>query len=102
MSDVKTITRYDEAEDKLIIERVQDVEPYLEQNKREYNSVPHKQRNKYKGEFVKVASIPNVIIEQWMKEGINIFDPSPEMQKKIKEKLNSSEYQYLRTRPGRV
>lgn len=102
MNDVKTITHYDEASDRLTIERVQDVEPYLEQNKREYNAVPQKQQHKYKGEFVKVASIPNVVIEQWMKEGINIFDPSPEMQKKIKGKLNSSEYQYLRTRPGRV
>jgi hypothetical protein len=37
-----------------------------------------------------------------MKEGVNIFDPSPEMQKKVAAKLNSNEYAYLRTYPGRV
>jgi hypothetical protein len=50
----------------------------------------------------KVASIPNVVVEAWMKEGVNIFDPSPEMQKKVAAKLNSNEYAYLRTFPGRV
>ena len=26
------------------------------------------------GEFMKVASIPTVIVEKWMREGFNIFD----------------------------
>lgn len=49
-----------------------------------------------------VAEIPCLVVEQWMKEGINIFSPDPDMQKKFRQKLNSPEYRYLRTFPGRV
>lgn len=49
-----------------------------------------------------VAEIPNLVAEQWLKEGINIFSPDPDMQKKFRQKLNSPEYRYLRTFPGRV
>jgi hypothetical protein len=103
VSDVKTTYRREG--DQLTVTRTQDVEGYLEQNKREMNEAPS--WRPYASGTVdrpmrKVASIPMIVIESWMKEGVNIFDPSPEMQKKIAEKLNSNEYEYLRTYPGRV
>lgn len=86
---------------KVVVHRVQDTTPYLEANKREFNEAPSWRPYANKS-MRKVASIPNIVAEQWMREGINIFDPSPEMQKKVAQKLNSNEYQHLRTYPGRV
>lgn len=80
------------------IERVQDVEPILEANKAEMNS--HGDYTKFNGDMHKVASVPNVIIEQWIKEGINVFDPNHAAA--VKRKLNSPEYAYLRTMRGRI
>jgi hypothetical protein len=100
------ITKLSSHEGKLVVHRVQDTTEYLEANKRQmaeaptwrpYASVGGKDKA-----MRKVASIPNIVAEQWMKEGINIFDPSPETQKKVAAKLNSNEYAYLRTYPGRV
>lgn len=47
-----------------------------------------------------VAEIPNIVIEQWLKEGINIFDKNDA--KKVQAKLNSNEYAYLRTSTGKM
>jgi hypothetical protein len=49
----------------------------------------------------RAASIPNIIVEKWKKEeGIDIFnnDDWP----KIKAKLNSEEFKFLRTSPGKI
>lgn len=87
---------------KLIINRIQDVEPYFDANKREYNEAsswrPFAGRD-----MVKVASIPLVIAEKWKREeGLDVLDNSPETQKRVMAKLNSSEYLFLRTHPGRL
>lgn len=91
---------YDQLEDKLIVERVQDVEPILNLNKSDYNNAP--ETGRWKNPMTHVARIPLIVVEQWMQEGINVFDPSPEMKKKVRDKLNSSEYAYLRTMPGKI
>jgi hypothetical protein len=90
---------------KLVVYREQDVEPYLEANAKAYNDAPS-WRPYASGTADRpmrhVASVPMVVIEQWMKEGVNVFDPSPEMQKKIAAKLNDYTNRKLRTYPGRV
>ncbi len=90
---------------RVVVKRTQDATPYIEQNKRELAEAPS--WNPYGSgrkdqSLRKVASIPLIVVEQWMKEGVNILDPSPEMQKKVAQKLNSNEWQHLRTYPGRV
>ena len=102
-SDLTTHTRTEGG--KLVIRRTQDTTGYLEQNRREFNEAPSWRpyaSGKTDLSMRKVASIPMIVVEAWMKEGVNILDPSPEMQKKVAEKLNSNEYAYLRTYPGRV
>ena len=90
---------YDDFEDKMVVNHVQDVEPLLEANKAEYLQ----DHGRYESDAVnKVASIPLVIVHQWMQEGLNIFDNSPETQKKLMQKLNSMEFRDLRTRPGKL
>lgn len=88
--------------DKLVCERVQDVEPYLDANKAAYNEVsdwrPFAGAN---GRMV--ADIPNVVIERWIREGFNIFnEQEPDYQKKLRQRLNSNEYRFLRVTPGRI
>lgn len=102
-SDITTQTRFEQGA--LVVQRTQDPTAYLEANRAEFNEAsswrPYASGRKDKS-LRKVASIPLIVVEQWMKEGVNIFDPSPEVQKKVAAKLNSNEFQYLRTYPGRV
>ena len=52
-------------------------------------------------ELRRVASIPFSLILKWKnEEGWDAFDP--EHADKLAQKLNSSEYQYLRTAEGRI
>jgi hypothetical protein len=83
--------------DDLHVRRTQDVEAILDENKRlaTLNDGYSPDRS-----FRRVASIPMSVIEQWMKEGINIFDKN--CAQAIRRKLNSPDYLYLRTAPGRV
>jgi hypothetical protein len=98
-SDLTTVIKAEQG--KLVVRRTQDTTGYLEANKAEMNEAPS-WRPYANTSLRRVASIPMIVVEAWMKEGVNIFDPSPEMQKKIAAKLNSNEFAHLRTYPGRV
>lgn len=38
------------------------------------------------GEFMRVASIPTVVVEQWLREGFNIYEATgPEIVKRLKD-----------------
>lgn len=97
MSGVSTRIEAD-SEGHLIIHRVQDVQPILDRNKALFNEGDGYSPSR---EFRRAASIPNVVIEKWLnEEGINLFDP--DHWPAVQAKLNSSEYAYLRTAPGRI
>lgn len=82
---------YEEQGDRLIVQSSQDVEPILNRNKMMQND-----KSLTRGKDIwHIASIPNIVIEQWMKEGINVF--KKEDWAKVKERLNNPEYKYLRT-----
>jgi len=99
MSDITPHIQHDETEDKLHIAHTQDVKPILESNRRAFNA---SEKHDRWGDFNRVASIPAVVVMQWQKEGINVMAPNYQDQQKIKKKLNSPEYAYLRTRKGRI
>lgn len=90
------VTNYHREDGKLVVEHVQDVEPYLERNKRWANG-GNRQRG---GELTKVASIPNVVVMKWMRMGVNLYDKND--QKKVAALLNSPEYRYLKTTDSRI
>lgn len=76
----------------------QDVTPILEMNKAmaTHNDGYTPSRN-----MRRAACIPNALITKWLvEEGWNALDPT--CWKKLKAKLNSSEYLYLRSAPGRL
>ena len=99
MSDLKFSYDYDETEDRLTLKHEQDVSDILEQNKAAANA---KSSSDKWGEFERVASIPATVVMEWMNEGINVMAPTAEDQRRIKQKLNSNEYAFLRTRGGRL
>lgn len=86
------------ADGTLTFERVQDCDPILDANKALQNDGDGYSPSR---ELRRVASIPNVVIEKWLnEEGINFFNP--DHWSAIRRKLNSNEYLWLRTAPGRV
>jgi hypothetical protein len=93
-------TRLEEDSDgSLIVHRLADVEPLLEENKARLNSgedgyTPSR-------DLRRAASIPLAIVEKWRNElGVDIFNP--DHLPAVRRLLNSSEYLYLRTAPGRL
>lgn len=96
---IQTGTEYDPVTDELTVVHRHDVEPILELNKILYNDGtggygPTR-------EWRRIASIPNIILEKWLKEeGIRYWDS--EDTHKLAAKLDDPEWRYLRTAPGRV
>lgn len=99
LSGMQTWHEYDPSTDTTIIKTVEDVEPALDHNKALYNESdggwsPTK-------EWRRVASIPASIILKWKVElGIDVFNPNHKLA--VQRLLNSSEWLYLRTAPGRL
>jgi hypothetical protein len=94
--DVSYIGHYEEAEDRMTIETVQDVAPYLEKNRQQAISGTFDK----KAPMRKMASIPLVIIEKWLREeGLDVFNA--DHQTRLMRKLHDPAYAYLRTLEGR-
>lgn len=87
----------DPATGALIIRTSQDVEPILNANKERANFHDGYSPSR---ELRKVASIPNIIVHKWLRDGCNIYDDNdwPE----VKRRLNSSDWLHLRTSGGRI
>lgn len=76
----------------------QDTTPILEQNKAAAN---HNDGYSASRELRRVASVPYIVALKWLnEEGWWMFDPA--CADKLAAKLNSSEWQHLRTAEGRV
>ena len=90
---MRTWHDYDHASRKSYIIEQQDVESFLEKNKREQSLGIN---NNNKQDYKKIASIPNnVIIKLKQEHGIDVFckDDLP----KLERLLMSNEFKYLRT-----
>lgn len=96
-------TTYYQEKDKVVIERNIDYKPIVEHNKKLYTQNNGYSKSK---DLKRVASIPTLVLEIWSKEyngNSNWFALPSDVQKKIlKKKLNSSEFQFFRTAPGRL
>lgn len=81
----------------LLVNRVQDVEPILENNRRLQTETQSRRSS-----FRHIASVPNVIIEKWLNEerargNTTIRWGSRELDELMARKLRDSEWAYLRT-----
>lgn len=100
---IKTKLYYDENADRLTVVRSQDVEAIVERNKALVNGQPAKRPHagRYSQTYNHVASIPMVVVEQWMKEGIDFFNPDEKDKRRIAAYLNG-DYKHLKTIPGKL
>lgn len=99
---VETKYHYDQSADRLIIERVQDIEPIIEENKRKINALNGHESSRWKGDFHHVASVPEVVVEKWCKDhGFTFADfiRDPKISKRF---LNDSCNAHFRTKPGKI
>lgn len=94
---VETRLHDGEARDSVVVEHIQDVGPILARNKAlcQHDNGYGKSR-----EWKRVASIPLIVVEQWMLEGVSIFDPN--CRSEVRRRLNSSDWQFLRTAEGEL
>lgn len=95
MSVFTTITENNHGE--ILIKREQDVEAILNLNKALANDGDGYSKSR---EWRRAASIPFIVYEQWLAEGIDALNP--DHAEAVRRKLNSSEYLYLRNAPGRL
>ena len=99
ISGIHQYHHYDHLTDITTIESVQNVEPIIERNK-ELAKTDHQQRG-IKGGFWHAASVPNIIIEKWLREdGVDFFNR--DHWGAVKRKLNDPEWAYLRTGRGKL
>jgi len=94
MSEVFTRVHSDPTERKYHFERIQDIQPILDNNKALQNEA-----QEWAGDWHHIGSIPNVVMEKWMnEEGVNILKmPAEEWGQFIKNKLRQPENMWLRT-----
>ncbi len=77
-----------------------DITDHLEQNKAMAN---HNDGYSPSRELRRVASIPAIVILKWKEElGVDFYSSDPDQKRRVRQLLNSNEYQFLRTAPGRL
>lgn len=99
MSEVIPKLHIDKVTDKVTLSHSQDVTSALEANKSARKVFDSQSKM---GDMQRVASIPAAIAIEWMNEGINVMAPNREDYRRMAKKLNSPDYQYLRTGGGRL
>lgn len=91
-------THFHDLDGKHFIETRQDISGILESNKAQFNAID--ERTKW-GEFTKIASLPNVVIDDLNKKGIMrgfaVID-----EKRFRAFLNDPDNRFFRTRPGQI
>lgn len=99
LTGITTYHVYDPVNDITSFERVQDVKPFLDANKALANDGDYKRKG-IKDSWMHAATIPNIVIEQWLKEGIDIFNKDHWPQ--VRRKLNDPNWKHLKTIVGRI
>lgn len=102
MSDIKTEYKYDASTDTVVHAHTQDTDAILAANKAERDGF---QQNFLGEAGRKVASIPTLLLHQWGKEdGVDYFKSlrNPDAAMKLMRRLNSNEFQKLRTHESRL
>lgn len=93
---------YSDDEGNITVNASQDLEPLLDRNKAAANDRGKRITSDYANP---IATIPPVIALHWLKtEGWWVFDADKDegVEKKLNQKLNSSDWRYLRTSELRV
>lgn len=90
----------DTAQDNVIVKSEQEYGSILALNRALYNAHTPGSPLWNKNQWVKIASIPLVLIDLWKQRGLDFYDPND--WPILTRILNDSEWSGLRTAPGRV
>ena len=91
--------RYNHADDTFTVEHSQDCTDIIEWNKRQQIEANHSRQRA--NDWVLAARVPNVVIMNWRTEhGVDFFNKDHD--EKVKDLLNSPDYEYLRCIPGKI
>lgn len=96
---MRTFYHYDHADDRLTVETVQDVEPILEANKRQFD---HDDRRFKSEAFNHVARVPLVVLEQWARDKGITYQELMNNDAVMRRFLNDPDNKFLRTKPGKI
>lgn len=87
--------------DVIAIEQTQDIAPIIKVNHETMMANGVGRTSFWQGrDYVKIAEIPLILIDQWHKQGINFYDPND--WPIIRKMLNDSDWSKLRSAPGRI
>ena len=77
-------TEYKQEVDGLIQKQTQEIPPDFLNDLKEFRYESTKQRE---GEFMRAASIPTVVVEQWMRDGFNAYEaPHREILRRLRNR----------------
>jgi hypothetical protein len=97
-SETHTVFHYDDSGDRFIIERKQDVEVILKENREKRLADDGYTADR---SMKRIAQIPLIIVEKWLKEeGWNALDPNES--ERVMQKLDDPDWQYLKTSEGKA
>lgn len=89
-----TITLSEDTDAALVVKREQPIpQSFLDRLKYERNE----SSNSRMGDYHKVASIPTVVVEKWMREGFNIFDKNVKLPEIVARLKNESLEAFMAT-----
>jgi hypothetical protein len=96
LSGTRITMQYNHENDGLTIKTEQDCTQIIEYNKRMVIEADHTQQ--IKNDWIKYASVPYVVIDQWRREhGINFMTRDPDEWKKVMMMINSSDWSGVKT-----
>lgn len=103
-SPLRTQMTFDEADDKVVFRSCQpNIQDCLEMNQAFLNADRASSSLWAGRNWVRVGSIPMWLLEKWrLEDGIDFYRWNDEDKAKIVRRLNSNEYEKLRTAPGRI
>jgi len=90
LTDFRTVYHFDRADNKMYIQRVEDIEPLLDENAYARNHQGNNGFGKSRN-WRKIGSIPMIIVEKALREeGVNILDGSPEADRWVRKFLDDN------------
>jgi hypothetical protein len=95
---IMNVQRWDPVAETLVTHRVSDVEPVLDGNKA---SMRQAEDSPLRGDMRRMARIPTVLLEKWLREEGLDFRTKQGWQR-VLARLDEPEWSFLRTSPGKI
>ena len=95
----RTDMHFDEVDNTILFNTVQNVTPVLEENKRRMNAYDKKLTMGTRGEWHHAASIPVTIWERWMKETNGAIEKDSKL---LARYVNDHDFKYFKVAPTNI